>query len=311
MPQALIPDAMEQYCRDVVPTVLHDVCDVDQERAGQIARDMLTRGEAFAALDQHTKDVLMGPFIEEVFAYRPVDAPLHLKAAVAIIVRNSLLEDSHADGHVNEGGIEAITSTALGPVSHLLAARRREPLPASGPNLFDELRPAYPRAWACLEALVEANNPGGRVGYRAPLAPVPPLPTPEEQMEATAVACGSGTHSHHFVQSGIEPRFDSHLIAQMQAAVQGPLTLFLPTLSRASRNMDKLMRTLEFLLAHRATIVTTNYMLRVDDVWVRRGDFVQPDNSGEYTRGLHDLTGLGGVHRKIVEQLSSQLESVG
>ena len=307
MSQALIPDAMEQYCRDVVPGVLHDVCEVDLERAGEIARDMLVRGEAFAALDQHAQDVLMGPFIEEVFAYEPVDAPVYLKAAVAIIVRNSHLEEVHADGHVNEGGIQAITSTALAPVSHLIAARRREPQPVNGPNPFHGLRETYPRAWACLEALTEAYAEGGRIGYRASKAPVPLLPTLDERVQTTAVT--SGTGDRFFVQSGIEVRFDDQLVAQMEAAAQAPLALFLPTLSRASRNTAKMMRTLEFFLAHRATIVTTNFMLRAEDVWVRRGDLVQPDNSGEHTRGLHDLTGLGGAHRRMVQQLAARFDS--
>lgn len=106
--------------------------------------------------------------------------------------------------------------------------------------------------------------------------------------------------------SAIEAKFDQRLIGQMQAAQKAPLVLFLPTLSRISRSHTKLLRTIEFFLAHGSTIVTTNYMLRAEDAWVRRGALVQPDNSGEHTRGLHELNGLSGVHGKIVRQLATQ-----
>lgn len=52
--------------------------------------------------------------------------------------------------------------------------------------------------------------------------------------------------------------------------------------------------------------MTTNYMLRAEDTWVRRGTLVKPDNAGEHTRGLHNLSGLSGVHGKIVRQLAAQ-----
>jgi len=31
-----------------------------------------------------------------------------------------------------------------------------------------------------------------------------------------------------------------------------------------------------FLIAHNATVLTTNYMIRNGDVWVRHGNFVKP-----------------------------------
>jgi len=70
--------------------------------------------------------------------------------------------------------------------------------------------------------------------------------------------------------------------------------------SRLSRNSRKLLRVLEFLLAHRAKILTTNYLLTSKEVWVRRRYPVRPD-SGHPIAGLHDQTGLSGAHRKTVE----------
>lgn len=304
MQQELTPDAMDHYCSEVLPGVLHDVCELDPEGANAIALDVHARAEAFAALQRRTQEVLMAPFIEEVFAYEPMDAPVHLKGAVAVIVRNSQLEDAHAEGYVTAGGIEAITSTALAPLSHLLAARRREPRRDIDSAPFHGLDEAYPRAWASLEALTDAYASGGRVSYRPPKAPLPALPAADEQLPTESAS--SDADGPFFVQSAIEAKFDQRLISQMRAAQQAPLVLFLPTLSRISRSHTKLLRAIEFFLAYGSTIVTTNYMLRTEDAWVRRGTLVQPDNSGEHTRGLHKLNGLSGVHGKIVRQLAAQ-----
>lgn len=306
MPQELMPDAMDQYCGEILPGLLHDVCKLGRDRAEAIARDVLERAESFAALDRHAQDVLVAPSIEEVFAYEPADAPLPLKGAVAVVVRNSLLEEAHADGHVEDGGLEGITSTALGPLSHLLAARRRSPRPVVGADPFHGLSEMYPRAWACLEALTEVYADGGRIGYRAPLGPKPQLPTEDERLAESDATPTTG--EQFFVLSAIEPKFDPHLISYMQHAQREPFTLYLPTLSRISRNTTKLSRTLEFFLAHGTTILTTNYMLRAEDAWIRRGDLIQPDNAGDFTRGLHDLSGLSGAHRKLVQHLAAGIE---
>jgi hypothetical protein len=60
--------------------------------------------------------------------------------------------------------------------------------------------------------------------------------------------------------------------------MQADRILVTSALSRYSRNSEKLHRILEYLLAHSATVLTTNYLIRSSDVWVRRGDLVKPDS---------------------------------
>jgi hypothetical protein len=74
----------------------------------------------------------------------------------------------------------------------------------------------------------------------------------------------------------------------------------LSTLSRISRNSGKLLRVLEFLLAHKARILTTNYLITCKKVWVRRHDLVKPD-SVHPMNGFRNLSGVSGSHRKTVE----------
>jgi hypothetical protein len=92
--------------------------------------------------------------VEEVFDHEPLDASLGLGAMVTVVVRNSLLEEAHHDGPLDSGLI-AVTQYAAGPLSHFLAARRREPVYYQGSSAFHGLSVQYPRAWACLTALTE------------------------------------------------------------------------------------------------------------------------------------------------------------
>lgn len=68
---------------------------------------------------------------------------------------------------------------------------------------------------------------------------------------------------------------------------------------------EKLHRILEYLLAHNATLLTTNYLIRSSDVWVRRGELVKPDSRRPGV-GLTQTRGLAGTHRKLAETLARQ-----
>jgi hypothetical protein len=148
------PNHMIKYCRDVLPDMLTEACGVEADLAHRVGEDVLLRAEAFATLPVRDQGVLVAPLVEEVFDHRPVDMSLALRAKVTVVVRNSLLEQAHHQGSL-DSGIIPITEYAAGPLSHFLAARRREPVGYEGPNPFDGLAARYPRAWACLEALTD------------------------------------------------------------------------------------------------------------------------------------------------------------
>jgi hypothetical protein len=294
------PDLMIKYCGEVLPDLLTTVCGVDIELAQRIGADVLQRAEALATLSARDQDVLIAPFVEEVFDHKPLDSSLDLKAKVTLVVRNSLLEQAHHAGPLTSG-IITITEYAAGPLSHFLAARRRKPVDDQGPNPFTGLATRYPRAWACLEALTGAFADGGRQRLRLPAAPIPDLPTGDEITTAAP-----STHTHGaMVFSAIDPRFDQNFLDLLVRATGGDFIQYTSALSRYSRNSEKLHRILEFLLAHDATVLTTNYLIRPTDVWIRRGALVKPDSSNPYA-GVAQTRGLAGTHRKLAETITAQ-----
>jgi hypothetical protein len=295
------PEHFEQFCRVVLPEALTDVCHVEAELAAQVGQDVMARAESFAALDRTAQDVLVAPFAEEVAGYEPTESPLALKGAVAVIVRSSLLEEAHAHGPVDEGGIRAITTMAAAPLSHLLAARRRNPLTIEY-NLFADLADAWPRAWACLGAVASAFGAGGgRWPYRAPAAPVPELPAAEVD------APPAETQDSAVILSGIDVRFDQLLVQQMRQVTEGNGLWLASSLSRISRHLSKLMQVVEYLLAHDVPILTANYLLRPNDAWVRCGEPAPVDHEN-LSAAWQNSRGLSGTHRAIAAKAAEHVD---
>jgi hypothetical protein len=301
---------MARFCADLIPEMLADVCGVPPSEAALIGDDILSRALAIAGVDSETREILAAPFFEESFSHDPGDAPVWLKAITTLVVRNSRLEEFHVSGHVDSGGIKAISTLGIGPLSHLIAASDRgRRLGSRAPGeYFGNLPMMYPRAWACCDALRRALTiGGGRVGYPRVDGPLPDLPDVAEVIEAQPAELDASSGAYRAVVfSGVDPRFDHAAIHTLQTAQREELTLGLSALSRISRNSGKLLRVLEILLAHKVKVLTTNCLLSYQDVWVRRGQLVKPD-SREPIEGLRNFTGFGNSHRKTVE---SYLEEV-
>jgi hypothetical protein len=307
------PEHMVRFCREILPGMLVEACGVAASDAHLVANDVLLRAQAAARLDPPSCEVLAAPFYEESFSYEPDEASEWMKAITTLVIRNSRLEEVHANGPVTAGGITAMTTYGLGPLSHFIAARRRRPPLADDPNdPFAGLDELYPRAWACLNALrISLNCDGGRVSYRQPEAPIPGLPDISEVTEAPS-ADHLKMPSDAFrgvIFSGIDPRFDQHGFDLLKAAQDGEMLLMLSSLSRISRDSRKLLRVLEFLLSHQARILTTNYLLTRKEVWVRQRELVKPKSENPMD-GLHNLSGLSGSHKKTVESYTRQVEQV-
>ncbi|MDQ2875909.1 MAG: hypothetical protein M3Y33_14420, partial [Actinomycetota bacterium] len=124
------PRLMARFCREILPEMLTGACGVAGPDARLAAQDVLGRAEAAARLDRGSREILAAPFFEESFSHEPDGASAWMKAITTLVIRNSRLEDLHAGGPVSDGGITAITTSGLGPLSHLIAARRQRPRPA-------------------------------------------------------------------------------------------------------------------------------------------------------------------------------------
>ncbi|HET9970219.1 MAG TPA: hypothetical protein VFQ68_18445 [Streptosporangiaceae bacterium] len=80
------------------------------------------------------------------------------------------------------------------------------------------------------------------------------------------------------------------------------------SLSRISRNLGKLLRAMEYLLAHDVPVLTADYLLRLYEVGVRRGELAAVDQGNLLAAGRAPR-GLPGVHRAVAAQAMKQAEA--
>ena len=111
------------------------------------------------------------------------------------------------------------------------------------------------------------------------------------------------------VLSGIDARFDQFWFSACARPPKMAARCGSPLHSAACRgiNLSKLLRAMEYLLAHDAPILTANYLLRPREVWVRRGELFLSTTEicsrpGESREGCP-------AHRAMVTQAAKQLEA--
>jgi hypothetical protein len=116
---------MEHFCSEVLPDMLTKACGVAAPDAARVASDIYLRAEAVAHLNEVDCEILAAPFFEESFTYKPVDAKPWMKAFTTLAVRNSQLEELHAnDGPVKASGSSSTAARRWFPQSGLRRPRR-------------------------------------------------------------------------------------------------------------------------------------------------------------------------------------------
>ena len=135
------------------------------------------------------------------------------------------------------------------------------------------------------------------------------LPGPRCAGPGTAVAEAGevpGTEDGKAViLSGIDPRFDQRMVQLMREGKDGGDVLWpVASLSRISRNLGAFLQAMEYLLSHDVPILTSNYLLRTADVWVRRGRLVAVDRDNP-VNAWQDTSGLSGAHRATAVEIAT------
>jgi hypothetical protein len=94
----------------------------------------------------------------------------------------------------------------------------------------------------------------------------------------------------------------------MRMAAEGNMVWLTASLSRISRHLGKLLQAVEYLLAHDVPILTANYLLRPQDVWVRRGALAPIDHEDPLA-AWQISRGLSGTHRAVAAKAVEQIEA--
>lgn len=310
----------DHACRELVPRAIAETTGCGSVDARAVGADIAARGRAFARCGTSSREVLITPFVEEAIHHRPWEAPLSVRAAVVVVVRNSLVEREHRLGHLDDTDVRAITKVMTELLHAFLAMRPRAGEPGWLAGEFAGLPGRYPRAWGALAALFQVLARGGgsaayRVDFGSAARPSPGLPSPEEIASGGAPeplpprvpADRPSSDADERLGSGLDPGFGERLVARLADLAEGrDEVLAVPSLSRISRRHDKLLRVVEFALAQGRSVLTTNYLLRPGTVYARSGRLARPDHRN-HAASFADQLGLADVHRACAEAALASL----
>lgn len=311
---ANLPLTWRRYLDHVLPEQLAGA-GIDAVQAFAIAEDVAARAAAYAAGGRVSRHALRVPFLDDVAEFLPEEAPVGCRADVAVVVRNSLLEDAHAAGDLDDQALLHITYLASGAFNVWLNAEANKAEDDPPTEMFAEVA-AYPCAYAALRALALAAETGGRRAFSPPTSlTTSTLPVP---IRAAAIKSGQalgtegdadGPHReplriHRSALSAPDDR-----LVQLLSLVSDERVGSLATssMSRYSRNSVALAEIIEHILAHGATLLTTNFLLRPKEAFARRAPLIGAD-SYEHLNGV-TTDRLAGIHAKYLRNAQARLSS--
>lgn len=217
-----------------------------------------------------------GPF------YEPA-GKTDVKCFVVVAIRNSPLETVQSENYREAGlgdslssdDVKTITGGAIRYFNPLdFSALCREAKACDQPDLYRDIAARYPVSWAALRAL--GNVSAKVIDY--PSIPViapyqfPPRCLPAAEPQPKGTQAGSMVVSCY---DGYTPMVDALLWERLQKIIDVPQGLLLvDAFKTASRNFEKLLQIMEFMLTRGKAFVTSNYYLENGHV-ERRGHPLQ------------------------------------
>lgn len=251
------------------------------------------------------RETLLTPVREEAVFYRPTSATLEVRSLVVLGIRNSLIEDWHS-GHfgrtvpLSDAAMRDLTRTAIRyfadqPASAFTCA-------TVAPDVFGDLPTKYPAAWQALSQLAALAD--GETSRR--FQPVKPVAGVLNSLGADVA--GSIQPGYRWaILSGMSEVIDPALADSLRAVAQAERAMFFtPCFKMISRNLDKLLKVIEVVLASGWPLVTVNYYLNSGLVQRRQQLWPPPHSTGEVQTRLADprlLSGVAPEHRAMLRGL--------
>lgn len=252
--------------------------------------------------------------IEEGTFYEPA-AKLDVKCFVVVTLRNSPLETIQSEAYASTGmekrisddAVRAITGRAIRFFRSLdfdslcLQAKK-----STGPDFYQEVAAWHPVAWGALRALGTAT---------AKTVDYPEVPFEEPfRIDALDSSYGKTQEPEEAVRfkdtvfDGYSPCWEPALVELLEhISTSGGNIFIADSLKSVTRNFEKLMDMLEFLLTHEQKFASTNFYMENGHVERRVNPLRAGHTMTEMANNLRQLSGLGHRHAAALKKsLESQ-----
>lgn len=277
----------------VSESYMDEICDVISEQMHSALYHWKEMKKVFMILTE-----------EEALFYRP-EASLEVRAFVVLTVRNSPVETLQADSYKRTGLKQKISEEQLIEITTAAISYFREvdldecfgdeELPFEK-DIYGYLKQAYIVAWCALDAISNSESQSILFSsYR--INDSETLLEPYRETESVA------TNDVGVVVDGYDVTIDNTLYYRLKDVAENKQVFFADCFKMVSRNPEKLLAIMEYLLANDAIFVTSNYLLGHTYAEKRKDVLKAASSKSPYEdicRHLADTSGLEENHRRIL-----------
>lgn len=237
---------------------------------------------------------------EEGMFYEPTSP---LSPFVVVAIRNSLVETVQSEDYKRAGlthqlrdnSVKVITKQAI---EYFMNINMEEVCSRvfvkPSDDLYAIVAQKYPMAWA---ALVKIGNTTSNA-FNYTQAEVIHHPDTFVRFSADTDSRGS---SKPIIADAYLADIDSELKATLHYVISGRGVFFVENFKSITRNIEKLLCVMEYVLYNHTIFVTCNYCI-ANDYIARRSPLLRPGHTVDDTkRNLENLTGLRKTHREIIQ----------
>jgi len=240
---------------------------------------------------------------EEASFWRPHSASLEIRSLVVVAVRNSLIEDLGASQPyakalrsrkklLSDERMPWITSEAI---EYFAAVNLDAVQVQPKHDVFGDLPHRFPNAWHALSLLGGLSESGITCE----------LTTAEAEPMGFSASKRDIQHCS-VVASGIDPRLDDHLADMLRRIKLRQVDLFFsPSFKSITRNPEKLLSIIDYVLRYGGTVLTLNYLFSPTYL-ARRNPLLRPAHyTSEIQSQVANLDGLSERHQEALASLTS------
>lgn len=185
---------------------------------------------------------------------------------VVVTIRNSLLEEIASNNYTHYGesqyispdNMKEITSKAIEYFSKYDLSK----IKVKYNSFYQDVCDKYPVAVKALKELSKCTENEREHEYKN----IADIPYEIKEIELNNI----GIKEKYVTESGISEEFDSTLCSYLMDIKNGSKYFICDSFKMTTRNIQKLLRIIEFILTHDAMFITSNYLLKKDYVSRRK-----------------------------------------
>lgn len=252
---------------------------------------------------------------EEGLFYKPA-ADNDIRNFVVLTIRNSELEwlqtDNYAlaglNSNLDDSCVKPITSAAIGFFKDKDFVAIAEQLEEPTHDVYGDVSEKYPAAFHALVVL--GNVDKTVIGYKRVEKAAPPNLEilPMESKIKNKLSSGERSDLTYATTDGISFSIDPNLLEILKRSAKKRLPFVSDSFKSVSRNIEKLLLIMEYVLRHDIPFVTANYFI-TDHYIERRASIVRAGHDrDDMIRNWKNNKGLGEHHQYALKWASDGLK---